>query len=71
MTRSILPVPCPECGEKQNHTPGDFDPDREPFGPVACMVCGHQFISGEYKSALQQALREQEARRRPKPETSH
>ena len=71
MTRTIVPVPCPVCGEKQNRTPGDFDPDFEPFGPVACMVCGHQFSPGQYKSALQQALRELETRRPSKPGTSH
>ena len=71
MTRSLVPVPCPVCAEKQNHTPGDFDPDHEPFGPVGCMVCGHQFTRGEYLSAPQEAVRELEERRRSKPGTSH
>ena len=71
MTRTIVPVPCPVCEEKQNVTPGDFDPDREPFGPVQCMVCGHEFTPGEYKSALHQALRDRESRRRSKPRASH
>jgi hypothetical protein len=71
VTRTIVPVPCPECGEKQNRTPGDFDPDREPFDPVHCMVCGHQFTAGEYKGALHRALGELEARRRLKPGASH
>jgi hypothetical protein len=71
MTRTIVPVPCPVCGEKQNRTPGDFDPDHEPFGPVECMVCGHQFTPGEYKSALHQALGDQEEGRPAKPGTRH
>ena len=34
--------------------PGGFDPDRDPFGPVNCMVCGHEFSREEYLAGLAQ-----------------
>jgi len=43
---------CPECGERQNVATGEFDPAREPFGPLHCMVCGHAFTHGEFVSGL-------------------
>lgn len=32
--------------------PGRFDPVNEPFGPVTCMVCGHDFTRAEYEAGL-------------------
>tara|TARA_Y100000813_G_scaffold41853_1_gene28668 strand:- start:188 stop:406 length:219 start_codon:yes stop_codon:yes gene_type:complete len=61
MTRKLYPVSCPRCGETQNVLPGGFDPDRAPFGPVTCMVCGHEFSREEYLEGLDRA----EARRQP------
>lgn len=52
MTRTLYPVFCPRCDEAQNTLPGKFDPDREPFGPVGCMVCGHEFSREEYLAGL-------------------
>ncbi len=46
------PARCPDCGERQNAAVGEFDPDREPFGPVHCMVCGHVFTRGEFRAGL-------------------
>ena len=53
VNESLCPVACPVCGESQNTLPGAFDPDRQPFGPVHCMVCGHQFSAHEYQSGLE------------------
>lgn len=59
MPRTLFPVKCPRCGEAQNTMPGNtphgFDPDVEPFGPVACVVCGRQFSRDEYLSGLKAA----------------
>lgn len=46
------PACCPDCGERQNVAVGEFDPKREPFGPVHCMVCGHEFTRGEFAAGL-------------------
>jgi len=62
----IMPVPCPHCGEAQNVTPGGFDPEAEPFGPVSCMVCGRKFGRDEYLTGLRARLGER-ARRRGQP----
>ncbi len=48
-TPDIVPVPCPRCGEAQNTCEGGFDPGKEPFGGVNCMVCGHVFTADEYR----------------------
>ncbi|HEX9703445.1 MAG TPA: hypothetical protein VGA19_11390 [Rhodospirillales bacterium] len=56
MALKIMPVPCPHCGEAQNVTPGGFDPEAEPFGPVSCMVCGRKFTRDEYLSGLKARL---------------
>lgn len=56
--KDIVPVACPGCGERQNRTPGPFDPDREPFGPVFCMACGHAFSREQYHAAWNDALGE-------------
>ena len=58
MTWTVLPVPCPKCGEAQNTTPGDFDPNDVPFGPVNCMVCGYEFMQLEYLQRLKTRRRE-------------
>lgn len=58
MTSTLLPVPCPKCGEAQNTTPGNFDPNDEPFGPVNCMVCGYEFMQVEYLRGLKIRRRE-------------
>jgi hypothetical protein len=58
MTLPLLPVHCPKCGEAQNTTPGNFDPNSEPFGPVNCMVCGYEFMRAEYLKALETRRRE-------------
>jgi len=65
MTADLVPVPCPRCGEAQNTTPGHFDPEAEPFGPVACMVCGRDFTRDEYLAGLAARLAERESRFRP------
>jgi predicted RNA-binding Zn-ribbon protein involved in translation (DUF1610 family) len=52
MPISIVPVPCPNCGEAQNVTLGNFDPEAEPFGPVTCMACGRKFDQDEYLAGL-------------------
>lgn len=49
----LLPVACPRCGERQNHLPGHFDPQRLPFGPVICMTCRYQFERKEYVRGLE------------------
>lgn len=56
MSAELCPVECPNCGESQNTMSGNFDPAQEPFGPVHCMVCGHEFSATEYRAG-------QEARR--------
>ncbi len=58
MNEPPCPVACPVCGESQNTLPGDFDPDREPFGSVHCMICGHQFTAVEYRAGLDARRRE-------------
>ena len=59
---TITPVPCPDCGEAQNVTPGGFDPEAEPFGPVTCMVCGHEFTRDEYRVGHKACLAERDRR---------
>ena len=54
--KPIVPVGCPRCGQRQNRTPGGFDPNREPFGPVHCMACGHTFTRDEYHREWAEAL---------------
>ncbi len=61
MTMTVLPVPCPQCGEAQNVIPGNFDPEGEPFGPVSCMVCGRDFVREDYLAGLKQRLVEMES----------
>jgi len=58
MSDDIYPVPCPQCGESQNVTPGGFDPVAEPFGPATCMVCGHAFSRDEYLAGLEKRRRQ-------------
>ena len=53
MKKKLLPVSCPVCGENQNSIPGEFNPDDEPFGPVTCVVCDHQFSREEYLARLE------------------
>ena len=57
MHRELFPVPCPQCGESQNVTPGGFNPDANPFGPVICMICGRAFSYDEYLTGLEARLR--------------
>jgi len=52
MSKDIVPVPCPRCGEAQNTCEGGFDPYAEPFGLVDCMVCGYLFEADEYRSRM-------------------
>lgn len=58
MPITIVPVSCPNCGEAQNVTPGNFVPEMEPFGPVTCMVCGREFGREEYLAELKKRLDE-------------
>lgn len=51
------PARCPNCGERQNVVMGEFEPEREPFGPVHCMVCGHAFSRQEFRDGLPPAVR--------------
>ena len=51
------PARCPDCGERQNVAVGEFDPNREPFGLVHCMVCGHTFTRREFQAGLSRAER--------------
>ena len=60
METTTLPVPCPNCAEAQNVTPGGFEPDAEPFGPVTCMVCGHEFTREEYPARQEARLKERD-----------
>ena len=60
MTPTITPVPCPDCGEAQNVTPGGFTLEAEPFGPVTCMVCGHEFTRDEYRDGQKARLTERD-----------
>ncbi|MEL0107543.1 MAG: hypothetical protein ACO3MW_08075 [Rhodospirillales bacterium] len=48
----LVPIPCPDCGEAQNKSTGQFDPFQEPFGPMECMVCNHAFTREEYFAGL-------------------
>ena len=57
MHRELFPVPCPQCGESQNVTPGGFSPDASPFGPVTCMICRRAFSYDEYLAGLEARLR--------------
>jgi len=68
MTREIVPVACPACGEYQNILPGGFDPDSAPFGPVACMVCRREFSETEYLTALNRRIEELNALDGPRPD---
>ncbi len=65
------PVRCPNCGKRQNAIPGGFDLDREPFGPVRCMVCRHTFSREEYLAGLQSAEAERRSVRPPAPKPHH
>ena len=56
MPISIVPVSCPNCGEAQNVTPGNFDPGAKPFGPVTCMAYGREFGQDEYLVGLKMRL---------------
>ena len=56
MTMTILPVPCPECGEAQNVIPENFDPEGEPFGPGNCMGCGRGIARDVYLAGLKKRL---------------
>lgn len=58
-SKPVVPVACPRCGQRQNRTPGGFDPNREPFGPVQCMACGHAFSRDEYHRAWDESLQQQ------------
>jgi hypothetical protein len=58
MPITIVPVTCPNCGEAQNMTPGDFDPEADPFGPVTCMACRREFEREEYLAGLKKRLAE-------------
>ncbi|OHC80066.1 MAG: hypothetical protein A3B62_05380 [Rhodospirillales bacterium RIFCSPLOWO2_01_FULL_65_14] len=69
MAIEIMPVPCPHCGEAQNVTPGGFDPEAEPFGPVTCMVCGRKFSQDEYLAGLKERLAGR--RRQGRPAAGH
>ena len=60
MSERSPPVPCPMCGEAQNVIPGGFMPEAESFGPVTCMVCGHEFTKDEYMTGLKARLAEQD-----------
>ncbi len=60
MTPTITPVPCPQCGEAQNVISGGFSPEAEPFGPVTCMVCGHEFTRDEYMTGQKARRAERE-----------
>ena len=60
MPRELAPIACPVCAERQNVTPGGFDPERVPFGPVTCMVCRHAFTRDEYLQGLEESLAELE-----------
>ncbi len=53
MLDHIYPVTCQVCGESQNTVPGGFNPRAEPFGPVSCMVCNHQFSQSDYLAGLE------------------
>ena len=57
MHRELFPVPCPQCGESQNVTPGGFNPDASPFGPVICMICGRAFSCDEYLAGLEERFK--------------
>jgi hypothetical protein len=54
----LVPVPCPACGQAQNSLPGDFSLDAASFGPVICVVCGHEFSREEYVQGRRQRLAE-------------
>jgi len=66
MANDLLPVACPQCGECQNTMDGGLDADGLPAGPVACMVCGHEFSRDEYLQGL--AARRQAFAGLPGPE---
>ena len=55
MSSAKGPARCPNCGERQNVAAGEFAPEREPFGPVHCMVCGHTFSRREFRDGLPEA----------------
>jgi len=58
MTREVVPVACPACGEYQNMLPGGFDPDADPFDAVICMVCRRPFSQIEYLTGLNRRIDE-------------
>ena len=66
MFDNIYPVTCLICGESQNTIPGGFDPQAEPFGPVSCMVCNHQFSQSDYLKGLDAKARSYMALTGPK-----
>ncbi|MHC8509085.1 MAG: hypothetical protein ACYYKD_06755 [Rhodospirillales bacterium] len=57
MSANPPPVPCPKCAERQNVSPGAFDPD-DPSFRVHCMACGHKFSPIEYKMGLAAVMNE-------------
>ena len=68
MLDHIYPVTCHICGESQNTIPGEFDPQADPFGPVSCMVCNHQFSQSDYLKGLEAKARFYGALTGPVPE---
>ena len=54
----LVPVPCPACSQAQNSLPGNFSLDATSFGPVICVVCGHEFSREEYLQGRAQRLAE-------------
>jgi hypothetical protein len=57
------PARCPNCGESQNVAQGAFDPAREPFGPLNCMVCGHTFTRREFQAGIRHLCAERRSER--------
>ena len=68
MTREVVPVACPACGEYQNMLPGGFNPDDDPFDEVVCMVCRRPFSKAEYLTGLNRRLDELNALEGPRPD---
>ena len=68
MLKELIPVKCPACNEAQNTMIDGFDPRLEPFGPVDCMVCGHQFSRDEYLEGLKTQRNTNTGFKKPKNE---
>ena len=55
---NLVPVICPQCGERQNQMVGRAAPDGFMPDTVVCMACQYEFDDTEYQAGLELAKQE-------------